>query len=774
MSDIFWGYSSSPNEIGIAIEAAVCASNLIQSTGDKIVTWPSVFEVGSFIEQNVLQSIDNSRMCFFDITVANYNVLYEIGYAIGKSKPVKIFINKSFKNNGNYINKLGAFDTMGQARYENEDDLLKIIQSNLNGASVFEGELRINRSQPLYLLDSLIRSDFASKIISAIKETKTFYRSFDPKEEYRMSLRREIQEISSSIGVITTILSDDIVDSELHNLRSAFLSGLAKGMEIPVLTLKLSKEPAPLDVRDIVIEVSHPEHISETIRPFCISAMSSLQNVTRTSKNKTRTALEKINLGSSAAENEFKKLYDYFIETASFRSAMQGRGKLVVGRKGSGKSAIFWQVRDRMREFTDNLVLDLKPDGYQIRKFKEALVDRISDGTKEHTVSAFWEYILYLELAQKIIESDKRMVGRNPQVTEELPKVMDVYHQEEYTEEGDFSERFATITREIISKIDQQAYVEGEKLKLSSAEVTEIVYSHDIKKLKSVVSEYLKSKNTIVVLFDNLDKGWNSTGVTKDDLLIARTLIEGLRKVERNISRSGVNFLSLIFLRNDVYELMLDNTPDRGKEASVTIDWGNKGILKEVIDERLKYSTNSEVNSWSDISIPYIDEVDSFDWLIDRCLMRPRYLIDLVDRCIAHAISMKSEQIGEEALREGYRTSSLDIVANINYEIRDVNPKVFNKIYNLQNQASKINMLVLKSIFDKGCSNVKLEEIVDLFLWFGVIGIVDVIGDVKYIYDVESNFQVLQNKRFRKGNEDETFEINRSFWSSLDIKQIAN
>lgn len=213
---------------------------------------------------------------------------------------------------------------------------------------------------------------------------------------------------------------------------------------------------------------------------------------------------------------------------------------------------------------------------------------------------------------------------------------------------------------------------------LSSAQLSELIYRHDIRKLRTVVGNYLVGKDMVLILIDNIDKGWDAGGVTSDDLMVIRTLIEAMRKLERSLGKGGVEFHSLVFLRNDVFELLVDETPDRGKEGKVVIDWGNREVLKQLIGARIKDSTKSASNraglNWNDICVPWIDEIDSLDWLLDRCMMRPRYLIDLADRCLGYAVTLQRETIDSDALKEGWRTFSLDVVANTNFELRDIDP----------------------------------------------------------------------------------------------------
>ena len=57
--------------------------------------------------------------------------------------------------------------------------------------------------------------------------------------------------------------------------------------------------------------------------------------------------------------------------------------------------------------------LDLRPEGYKLIKFKEEVLDLLSEGTLEHTITAFWEYLLLLEVCHKILEKDRVPHTRN-------------------------------------------------------------------------------------------------------------------------------------------------------------------------------------------------------------------------------------------------------------------------------------------------------------------------------------------------------------------------
>ena len=85
----------------------------------------------------------------------------------------------------------------------------------------------------------------------------------------------------------------------------------------------------------------------------------------------------------------------------------------MVGRKGSGKTALFVQLRDAKRSRRANIVVDLKPDGYQLVKLKERVLDFLTEGAQQHLITALWEYILLLEILpllplEEILGSDAK------------------------------------------------------------------------------------------------------------------------------------------------------------------------------------------------------------------------------------------------------------------------------------------------------------------------------------------------------------------------------
>ena len=105
-----------------------------------------------------------------------------------------------------------------------------------------------------------------------------------------------------------------------------------------------------------------------------------------------------------------------------------------------------------------------------------------------------------------------------------------------------------------------------------------------------------------------------------------------------------------MFIRNDVFELLADESPDRGKESKVSLDWTDKDLLREFLRRRLVYNEITNENfedSWNSISISHIRGVNSADFLIERSLMRPRNLLSLVNYCKSNAVNLQHKKIDD-------------------------------------------------------------------------------------------------------------------------------
>ena len=343
-----------------------------------------------------------------------------------------------------------------------------------------------------------------------------------------MAAMEAIKHVASSHGVIIPVLSPMMRDRDIHNIRAAFISGLAHGMGKPTLILQDEGGEVPLDILDFAKTYRRLEDINEHINNFALDVTQSMQ-ASEPIETPPTGRLAQLKIGDPMAENEFQTLGQYYLRRDEFSRTIRGEVNVVVGRKGAGKTALFSQVRDDLRRDRANIVVDLKPEGYQLVKLKEAVLEYLTDGAKAHLVTAFWEYLLLFEVAYKLLEKDQYRYMHDHEIRPHYHKLQNSYRNSPNTKLGDFSERLVELSS-FLSQEYAENFGELTDRRLTSDDVTEVLHAGNLKELRDNVSEYLKFKKSVWILFDNLDKGWSVPGPTSNDILILRCLIDASRK----------------------------------------------------------------------------------------------------------------------------------------------------------------------------------------------------------------------------------------------------
>lgn len=771
----FVAYPSQPSTIGSVISMALDA---LRSDGSEIhlTSWKENDIAGRFITDPILEKIIESDVLVADITCLNFNVVFEIGYAIGRRKRVYLIRNEALIGSDVLIREVGIFDTLGYSKYSNSDQLFHMLRKIVDIEPLSFDPNRINSGAPVYLVLPRKKTDLEIRLVSRIKKARLQFRSFDSEELGRLAAGEAIENVAQSHGVVLPLLSKERVDFEVHNYRAAFVAGLAMALDKTLLLLQEGEDPIPLDYRDLVKSFRTLDQIDNYIADFSTDVGARFQSTSLPLVSEPQTFLERLNLGASAAENEFQDLGFYYIETDEYRRAYSGELRVVTGRKGAGKTALFAQVRNKLRQDRGRVVLDLKPEGFQLLKFREQVLDYLEDGTKEHTITAFWEYLLLLEICHKILQKDKDFHMRNNRLYEPYRLLAKSYQEDEYVSEGDFSERMLKLTKRIADDFASAQTSRNELKHLKSGEITELIYKHDLSALRKQVIQYLEYKKGLWLLFDNLDKGWPAHGVTPEDVLTLRCLIDAMAKIERELRKRNIDCHGIVFIRNDVYELLVANTPDRGKVASVTLDWTDPELMRELLRRRFLYTDAGITDNpsfddiWRQISTTHIQGEETSQYLIDRSLMRPRALIDLVRFCRSHAVNLGHERIEVADIEHGEEAYSNELLSNIDFEIQDVVPAAANLLYEFIEAKEVLAGNEINKIIIKAVGQDQADKMLSLLLWYGFLGVIRESGETTYIYSVKYDMRRLMALLQKYEVHNISFRINPAFWRALEIR----
>jgi hypothetical protein len=768
LKKIFFAYPSAQTEVTLSARGA---GRLVATRGQDIELhlWTENDIAGRPLTDPIFEKINQCDILFADVTTVNFNVTFEIGYAIGLGKRIYITRNANFRRETELIDKIGIFDTLGFELYSNEEDLAKIILgAGTDGAIKLASALNVKA--PIYVLNTPTTGHAMLAIVSRIKKARLGFKNFFPQEEPRLSAIKAVDDVSAAIGVVVPLLSKDFADSDIHNIRAAFVAGVALALGKSTVILQPSNGPAPLDVRDIVKTYTRSEDIADQIGELALDVTERLQAV-EPLPIPAGNFLANLSLGDPIAENEFQTLGKYFLRTDEFGRASRGEVNIVLGRKGAGKTALFSQLRNEKRENSQNIVVDLKPEGYQLIRLKEDVLDFLAEGAKTHLITAFFEYVLYLEICYKVLEKDKDRHARDGRLYEPYRRLLDAYQAGD-AGEGDFSERLLALSRDLVAKFQKEFGVKKEQ-RLTAQQVTELIYKHNVRDIRDALSAYLKFKNAVWVLFDNLDKGWSAHGLTSNDILILRSLIDAARKIQREVQKDGHDFHCVVFVRNDVYQLLVESSADYGKESRATLDWTDPDLLRELIRRRLIQNglpgDTSFERVWSQICISHYKGEETSQYLIDRSLMRPRNLLKMIAHCRGFAVNLGRERIEQADIEKGLKAYSLDLITEADQELTDIIGSDTALLYHFIGEGDEFDGPQLKAIL-KGAEipEDRVVSVIEFLLYYGFLGIRVSGENARYIFDVGYDMKLLK-VLISKNAQALNYVLNPAFYPGLNL-----
>ncbi len=419
----------------------------------KLIPWEALNIIGFKLDNLIREKIKDASVLAADVTYANHNVFYEIGYAIGIGKPILITVNTAIEHSIERFNRIGIFDTIGYFTYVNGAELAENIGAWNNVSWKNNYSRPRDHAQPLFILDTMKKTDFRNSIFHTVENSHVHYRKFDPTEVPRLTAAQAIIEISSSAGVILPIIGTEIADNLYHNLRAAFLLGLCHGYNVNVMAIQYENAPIPLDYRDFITNSTYRHETEKHVEKFCADTLVLNQDIVARDRVRTGGLLSKINLGQSFAENETQHLSQYFVRTAEFARAIRAEAAMIIGRKGSGKSAVYFQLVEQFARNRKTCILGLRPASHNLSELRETLLGIVNVGICDHTIAAFWQYIMYVEVLLRIREMVLPRAQNDFSLQDRIRKIEIDFSFTESVVAGDFTSRLEAAIKDVIQRL---------------------------------------------------------------------------------------------------------------------------------------------------------------------------------------------------------------------------------------------------------------------------------------------------------------------------------
>ena len=706
------------------------------------ITWKNLDVPGQIIFCEICKAMRHTDLVVADVTTLNFNLMFEIGFAIGLGLPVLPIRNAQYIEDKHQFDELGILETLGYFDFQTSNDLKDYLIANPTRARLHINAPALNNESPLYVIKAPVDSDGTIKMFSVIKKSRLQFRLLDTRETGRVSLHEVYKNTLCSRAIFLHLLSASYDNARVHNARCAFIAGLGMAAGKRVVMLQHHQQAQPIDYRDVVLTYDHPRKIHEMLVPALGEVIEQIQTIRFVPTALPVTQLEKLDLGDLAAENEIKTLDSYFIPTAQYHKAKQGHARLVVGRKGTGKSALFYSLRSTFRPLRSHLVLDLRPEGHQLVKLREFVLAGLSGGYQQHLLTAFWNYLLIVEIAYQIAKHEGTSHHRDARLRNAFDRIAAEFPEETDDEQADFSERLLRLVNEVTERRSQMAEPQ------SNTDITQLVYSRPIRELLDALTEYLSiTRRSVWILIDNLDKGWPIHSVLPEDISILRSLLEATRKLERQFASRGIELHSVAFIRNDIYQHLILEPAERGKETAALLDWNDPEVFKQLLARRLSSGLDGDMdfdNLWTQFFPSHVKGEESFQFVLNRTLMRPRELLRFVRECIDVGVNRRRQKLTEADMLQAEQSYSSDALVDVCLEMRDVNANFADVPYAFIGSKVVLSKAdVTTRLEEAGIKPAEVSHVIDILLWFGVMGIYLDDEEERFSYQYEHNSNML-------------------------------
>jgi hypothetical protein len=339
-------------------------------------------------------------------------------------------------------------------------------------------------------------------------------------------------------------------------------------------------------------------------------------------------------LGDLRAEADIAMLDRAFLETADYQTLIETSDRLIiVGRRGTGKSALTLALVKYLRSARSTHVVILAPEEHQIiglRPLVQLFGDKflhIRAGTR-----LVWRYALMLEVA--------RCLAKYSGVAE--TKAFDCVrpHLDKWNKRGHgIIERFRHLLRETIDVSHAP-----------ESRIGDLPVALDLTSLQDAIAEMCQvSKTTTFFLIDRLDEGYEP-----DDIGVG--LIDGLLQAAIDIKTRIPTIRPIVFLRDNIFRAVQAQDQDFSRTIEghvLRLHWDERSLL-EFAGKRLSIALHIEEDSnqkvWNACVLGELKGPNGFAKCLQKTLYRPRDLLALLNDSLYEASKQGHAQISLEAI----------------------------------------------------------------------------------------------------------------------------
>jgi hypothetical protein len=338
-----------------------------------------------------------------------------------------------------------------------------------------------------------------------------------------------------------------------------------------------------------------------------------------------------IDWGEDEAKGD-RNLERYFVQIPEMSGLTSGKYHYIIGRKGTGKTAIIEKLRAAASRDAMSLDRYLSLKDFPLPVLRTLRDKNLRDKSQFVPI---WSFLILVEVASMVAMDQ----GASPY---ELKAELADFLAKNFPSQISFTNTLSTLER-----TNHTVSIAPQWLGSQVSESTETGSISEIhfQKVISIIIDKLKnisSDATYFLFIDELDEGYKA-----GDGFLRLMLLALLRSVE-NLSletrTTGLNLRPIVALRSDIFDSLEDNDINKLDDHIVRLSWTSESTTRyslfDVVSARIAASADPTSNSsWESL----IDEADRpgflprdeslFDFIVSRTYLRPRDLIKFLKCC---------------------------------------------------------------------------------------------------------------------------------------------
>lgn len=341
-------------------------------------------------------------------------------------------------------------------------------------------------------------------------------------------------------------------------------------------------------------------------------------------------SFSEVNWGEDEAKND-ETLGSYFVEFPGYEEILKGKKRFIIGRKGTGKSAILQKLRLDFESSPISFYADISLRDFPLGDFK-SLGDR-GQQDKAKYVSA-WKFLLLLEIANLLVKDN------SVEESIELEMVRKIL-KDNFPEGFSMPDTIRAL-RQNENKISVlTSIISGEYSQKTSTEVVaQVHYNKAVKTIEELLLR-IHSNSTFALLIDELDEGYQAKNTNTK--LVILSLLRAADEIYNTFKKSPFSCIPILALRSDIFDSLEDNDLNKLDDYVLRLNWttdeNSRWSLKQIAEKRIeatvkaKHPEFSVTDYWSLVAVNNSVENGLWQYLCVLTFSRPRDIVKLLKYC---------------------------------------------------------------------------------------------------------------------------------------------